>query len=50
MQLTNRDGTSSSSYSYDRDGALTGVAINGGTRPASGEKMVDALGLEPRTR
>ncbi|NIJ66660.1 YD repeat-containing protein [Sphingomonas leidyi] len=33
VQLTNRDGTSSSSYSYDRDGALTGVAINGGSRP-----------------
>ncbi len=33
VQLVNRDGTSTSSYSYDRDGALTGVAITGGARP-----------------
>ncbi|WP_332819384.1 AHH domain-containing protein [Sphingopyxis sp.] len=33
VQLTNRDGSSTSTYSYDRDGALHGVDITGGTRP-----------------
>ena len=33
VQLVNRDGTSSSSYGYDRDGALRQVRIEGGSRP-----------------
>jgi hypothetical protein len=33
VQLINRDGTSTSGYSYDRDGALTKVTIYGGARP-----------------
>lgn len=35
VQLVNRDGSSTSSYSYDRDGALRSVRITGGTRPRS---------------
>ena len=33
VQLVNRDGTSSSSYGHDRDGALRQVRIEGGSRP-----------------
>lgn len=35
VQLVNRDGSSTSSYFYDRDGFLTSVSITGGARPRS---------------
>lgn len=35
VQLVNRDGSSTSSYFYDRDGFLSSVSITGGTNPRS---------------